>query len=100
MFATINVCNQYCITFICYIITFSVRKFIFLQILQVGSGSKVQSSAQEFHIAADSVNSLLTCSLCSGYLHNAVTITECLHSCVYTLCNDMILSIVHIHLCQ
>jgi len=65
--------------------------FIFL-ILQVGCGGNLPSSTQEFHIPAESLNSLLTCSLCSGYLHNAVTITECLHSCMYTLsyCNDMI----------
>lgn len=31
------------------------------------------------------VNSSLTCSLCKGYLIDATTISECLHSCKYPL---------------
>ena len=49
---------------------------------QVRSGSNVPPASSDFLIPVESLNSLLTCSLCSGYLHNAVTITECLHSCM------------------
>ena len=49
---------------------------------QVRGGSNAPSASSDFHIPVESLNSLLTCSLCSGYLHNAVTITECLHSCM------------------
>lgn len=47
---------------------------------KVRGASNAPSASSDFHIPVESLNSLLTCSLCSGYLHNAVTITECLHS--------------------
>lgn len=33
------------------------------------------------------LNRYLTCSLCGGYLIDATTIVECLHSCKYLLVN-------------
>ena len=34
-------------------------------------------------IKAQALNSHLVCGLCQGYLHEACTITECMHSCKY-----------------
>ena len=34
-------------------------------------------------IAIKELNPVLTCVICGGYLYNAATITECLHSCEY-----------------
>lgn len=47
---------------------------------KAGGASSGPSTSQDSLIPVESLNSLLTCSLCTGYLHNAVTITECLHS--------------------
>ncbi len=34
------------------------------------------------------INEHITCRLCAGYLIDATTITECLHTCEYTQLND------------
>jgi hypothetical protein len=37
------------------------------------------------NVKVDNLNSYLQCSLCKGYLIDAFTINECLHSCKYKL---------------
>ena len=37
----------------------------------------------EQRIKIKELNEFITCSICSGYLINASTVTECLHTCTY-----------------
>lgn len=39
----------------------------------------------EKRVKLKSVNTHITCTLCRGYLIEATTITECLHTCKYIL---------------
>ncbi len=39
----------------------------------------------EQKIKMKELNEFITCSICSGYLINASTVTECLHTCTFSI---------------
>lgn len=41
--------------------------------------------AMERKIKLKTLNSHITCKICRGYLIDATTVTECLHTCEYTI---------------
>lgn len=49
----------------------------------VASDNTVAQQPSSSKIMLNIVNPQITCSLCKGYLINATTIVECLHSCKY-----------------
>lgn len=44
------------------------------------------NKAMERKIKLKSLNPHITCKICNGYLIDATTVTECLHTCKYQLC--------------
>ena len=50
----------------------------------------------EQRIKMKELNEFITCSICSGYLINASTVTECLHTCTLNARNFYILYIDHL----
>lgn len=64
---------------LCFLLTYNKMYYFELSLsccLQMEEGSRVRLTE---------VNPYLVCVLCHGYLVDATTIAECLHSCEYSL---------------
>ena len=55
----------------------------FLFSLKVMEGGAVIDGGQQVRVT--SLNEHVTCTLCRGYLIDATTVTECLHSCKWAI---------------